>query len=117
MDDEMQVLTSRGTWESFTHPTRTNIVSSKWIFIVKHKPDESVDRYKARLVACGFTQMYKIDNEETSSPVARMNSIRILLSITVNQSWEQCQFNVKNTFLYGDLAEQMYMEQPLEYIA
>jgi len=62
-----------------------------------------VDRYKARLVAKGYTQTYDIDYFETFSPVARMNSIRIMFSIDVNMSWPLFQLDVKNAFLYGDL--------------
>ena len=73
--------------------------------------------YKARLVAKGYTKTYGIDYFETFSTVARMNSIRILFSIVVNLSWPLFQLDVKNTFLYGDLQEEVYMEQPLGYVA
>lgn len=55
------------------------------MFIVKHKLDGSVDRYKARLVAMGYTQIFGIDYQETFAQVAKMNSIRVLISLTVNQ--------------------------------
>ena len=77
---------------------------------MKYKLDRSMDWYKARLIAHGFTQTYGVDYDETFSPVARLNSIRVLLSIAVNQSWELRQVNVKNAFLYGDLAEQVHIE-------
>ena len=76
-----------------------------------------VDKYKARLVARSFTQEYGIDYSRTFSPVARLNSIRVILSIAINKSWELCQLDVKNAFLYSDLTEQMHMEQPLGYVA
>ena len=94
-----------------------SVVSCKWVFTVKYKPNGSVDRYKARLVAHGFTQVYGVDYAETFSPVARLNSIHVLLSLAVNQSWQVCLLNVKNVFLYDDLDEQVYIEQPLEYVA
>jgi len=82
------------------------IVGCRWVFTLKYCPDGSVDRYKATLVAKGYTQTYVIDYFETFSPVARMNSIRILFSIAVNLSWPLFQLDVKNAFLYGDLQEE-----------
>ena len=86
MDEEMQVLMSCGTWDLVPRPTVTNIVTSRWLFTIKYKPNDMVDRYKARLVACGFTQEYGVDYAETFAPVARLNSIRVIFSITINQS-------------------------------
>ena len=71
------------------------------MFTVKHKTDGTIDRYKARLVAKGFTQTYGIDYEETFASAAKMNSIRILLSLTTNLDWPLHQLDVKNAFLNG----------------
>ena len=62
-------------------------------------------------------QSYGIDYEETFSSVARLNSIRVILSVTINNSWDIHQLNVKNAFLYSDLAKHVYMEQSLGYVA
>ena len=77
----------------------------KWIFTVKYKEDGSVERYKARLVAKGFTQSYGIDYQETYAPVALLNTIRVLLSLVVNQDKPLHQLYVKNVFLNGNLDE------------
>ena len=84
---------------------------------MKYKINGTIDKYKAHLVAQGFTQTYGIDYVETFSPVARPNSIWIILSLAINHSWELCQLDVKNTFLYGDLRESVLMEQPPGYVA
>ena len=76
-----------------------------------------MDRYKARLVAKGYTRTYGVDYFETFSPVARLNSIRIIFSLAVNMDWSMSQLDVKNVFLYGDLHEEVYIEQPPGYVA
>ena len=68
-------------------------------------------------MAKGYTQTYGIDYFEKFSPVAKMNSIRILLSIVVNLSWSLFQLDIKNASLYGDLQEEVYMKQPPSYVA
>ena len=68
-------------------------------------------------MARGFSQAYGLDYTESFSPVARLSSIRVLFSVALNQAWSFHQLNISNAFLYSDLAEQVYMEQPLGYVA
>ena len=75
---------------------------------LKQNPDGTVDRLKACLVAKGFTQTYGLDYTETFSSVAKLNSIRIIISLVANLDWPLHQLNVKNTFLHGDLTETIY---------
>jgi len=114
MDEEMDALISRGTLELVSASKDVVVVGCQWVYTLKYR---LVDRYKARLVAKGYTQTYGVDYFETFSPVARLNSIRILFSVAVNMEWPLFQLDVKNVFLYGDLKEQVYMEQPPRYIA
>jgi hypothetical protein len=99
------------TWDLVELPNGNKAVGCKWVFTVKHKVNGSVKRYKARLVAKGFTQTYGIDYEKIIGSVAKINSIRVLLSIVVNLDWPLHQFDVKNAFLQGDL-EEVYMKVP-----
>ena len=65
----MQALLTRGTWDLVSLLAETNIVSCKWVYTIKYNSDRLVDRYKARLVACGFTQTFGVDYVETFSPM------------------------------------------------
>lgn len=77
----------------------------KWVSNVKYKFDRTLERYKARLVAKGFTQTYGVDYEETFAPVAKMNTVRIILSLATYFGWELQQFDEKNAFLCEQLQE------------
>ncbi|KAG8497290.1 hypothetical protein CXB51_008531 [Gossypium anomalum] len=110
--EEITALEDNGTWEISKLPTGKKTVGCKWIFTTKFKPDGSIDRYKARLVARGFTQTYGLDYEETFAPVAKLNTIRVLLSIAVNLEWPLIQLDVKNAFLNGELNEEVHMDFP-----
>ena len=117
MDVEYAAFIQRETWTLVPRPIDANVVSCKWVYSLKYNPDGSIARYKARLVARDFSQAYGLDYHETFSPVARLSSIRVLFSIALDQSWSLHQLDVSNAFLYGDLDEQVFMEQLPGYVA
>ena len=115
MNVEMEALEKNKTWELVKLPAGKKPVGCKWVYTVKYRADGSIERYKARLVAKGYTQTYGIDYLETFAPVAKMNTVRILLSLAANYGWDLQQFDVKNAFLHGELEEEIYMEVPPGY--
>ncbi|GMP56667.1 hypothetical protein CsSME_00021073 [Camellia sinensis var. sinensis] len=112
VNEEVRALEKNGTWAITDLPRGKKPVGCKWIFTVKYKADGNVDRYKARLVAKGFSQSYGIDYQETFASVAKLNTVRVLLSLAANLDWSLHQLDVKNAFLNGDLTEEVYMDIP-----
>ena len=87
----------------------------KWVFSIKHKANGAIERYKARLVAKGYTQTYDINYQETFSPVTKLSTVQVLLSLAAKLNWHLHLFDVKNAFLHGDLEEEVYMDILLGY--
>jgi histone deacetylase 1/2 len=104
------------TWHLVPPPRGKNIIDCKWVYRIKRKADGTIERYKARLVAKGFKQHYGIDYEDTSSPVVKDATIRLILSVPVSRGWSLWQLDVQNVFLHGILEGEVYMRQPPSYI-
>ena len=99
------------TWELVNLPSRAKPISYKWIFKRKDLPNGSIEKYKAKLVAKGFSQKQNIDYFDTFAPVTRISSIHILIALASTHRLFIHQMNVKTTFLNGDLEEEIYMLQ------
>ncbi|RVX16266.1 Retrovirus-related Pol polyprotein from transposon RE1 [Vitis vinifera] len=102
--------------EALNHPGK-KVVGCKWVFAVKVNPDGAVARLKVRLVARGYAQTYGVDYSDTFSPIAKLNSVRLFISIAASQQWMIHQLDIKNAFLHGDLEEEVYLEQSPGFVA
>ncbi|KAE9280413.1 Retrovirus-related Pol polyprotein from transposon TNT 1-94, partial [Phytophthora rubi] len=116
MDCEIHSHEENATWVLVPRPRGRNILKNRWVYVIKYKPDGSVDRFKARLVIKGFLQKYGIDYTEIFAPVVRMEILRQLLALAAAMDWEVEQMDVKTAFLNGFLEEEIYMEQPVGFV-
>lgn len=112
MMEEYQSILKNDVWDIVPRPEGKSIVSSKWIYKIKHFAEGSIEKYKARFVARGFSQKEGIDYDETFAPIARYTSIRTIISLATILGWKLHQMDVKTAFLNGQVEEEVYIEQP-----
>ena len=112
MDKEIEALEVNNTWNLTLLPPGKSAIGCKWVYRVKYLPNGTIERYKARLVAKGFTQKHGLDYSKTFFPVAKLVSVRIVLSLAAVKGWFLHQMDVKNAFLHGELLEDVYMCLP-----
>lgn len=109
---KLDSLIENHTWTLVPRPKDINVISNRWVFKQKLDKDGKLDKYKALLVAKGYTQQHEIDYEETFSPVVKYSTVQMMLSIAAARNYEIFQFDVKTAFLHGELDRPIYMEQP-----
>lgn len=112
MEEEISALNKNETWEKCEIPKGKKTIGCKWVYSIKYHAVGYIGRYKARLVAQGYTQTYGIDYSKTFSLETKIDTIRVLFSIATNKVWPLHQFNVKNAFLHGEIEEEVYMKAP-----
>lgn len=116
MKREIESIEKNGTWKLCTLPKDVKAIGVKWVFKTKLNESGKVERYKARLVAKGYVQQYGVDYTEVFAPVARLDTIRLILAIAAQSKWKVFQLDVKSAFLQGDLKEEVYVQQPLGFV-
>ena len=99
-------------WDIVPKPKNKSVVSSKWIYKIKHYVDGSIEKYKAIFVARGFYQKEGINYKETFVPVETYTSIRTIMALSSMMKWDLHQMDVKTTFLNSVIEEEVYIEQP-----
>lgn len=115
MDEEIKSLAKNGTWNLCELPSGRTAIGSKWVYKAKTDAAGEICRYKARLVAQGFSQKYGIDYDQVFAPVVRQTTFRILLSIASVEGLCVKHLDAKTAFLNGKLKELIYMRQPPGY--
>jgi hypothetical protein len=111
MDEELDHIENNETWELVMRPRNNDVISTKWVFRNKLNEYRHVSKNKARLVCKGYTKVEDIYFEETLSPVARMEAIRLILSYACSKNIKVYYMDMKSSFLNGEL-EEVYIEQP-----
>ena len=112
MYEELDAQLKNHTWDVVDFSGHFNVVGCKWVFTIKRNADGSVDRFKARLVAKGYVQVQGIYFDEVFAPVARIKTIRLLISLAASNGWEIHHMDVKTAFLHGELKETVFVTQP-----
>ena len=105
MDEEIKAITKNDTWELVSLPKRHKAIGVKWVYKAKKNAMGKIERYKARLVAKGYKQRAGIDYDEVFAPVARLETIRLIISLAAQNKWKIHQMDVKSAFLNGFLEE------------
>jgi hypothetical protein len=116
MMEEYQSIMKNDVWEVVPRPEGKSVVTSKWIYKIKHVADGNIEKYKARFVARGFSQKEGEDYDETFAPVAKYTSIRSIIAIASVMGWKLHQMDVKTAFLNGVIEEEVYIEQPQGFV-
>jgi Reverse transcriptase (RNA-dependent DNA polymerase) len=101
--------------DTYEFTQRKKACRVQWVYKTKYSSDGTIEKYKARLIAKCYTQIYGLDYQEIFTPVAKMSTVQILLSVAVNLGWSLSQMDVKNAFLQCTLEEKVYMTLPHGY--
>ena len=111
MDAKIVAIERNHTWKLTELPKGQKTIGVKWVYKTKLKENGEVEKYKARLVAKGYEQEFGIDYKEVFAPVARHDTIRLVIALAAQNSWPIFQLDVKSAFLHGDLEEHVSDEK------
>jgi hypothetical protein len=111
--EELNSLMDNGTWEQVVPPKDANIISCKWVFDIKKLTSGAIERFKARLVARGFSQVMGVDYNDTFAPTVRMETLRLFFAMVARKNLQCSHFDIKNAFTESHLKEKILMEPPL----
>lgn len=112
MKEELRSIEDNATWKAVDLPPGHRAIGLKWVFKTKRDEHGNIVKHKARLVAKGYVQKHGIDFDEVFAPVARLESVRMILAVAAHQDWRVHHMDVKAAFLNGELQEEVYVQQP-----
>ena len=112
MNSELKSIKENDTWYYADLPKGHKAIGLKWVFKVKRDLEGNIIKYKARLVAKGYAQKYGVDYEEVFAPVARLETVKLILALAAQGKWQVHHMDVKSAFLNGELQEEVYVHQP-----
>ena len=115
MEVELEAMHMNHTWTITLLPHEKHVIRCKWVYKIKYRSDGTIEIYKAYLVAKGYTQQEGLDFFYTFSPVAKLVTVKVVLSLATVHKWPLIQLDVNNAFLNEDLFEEVYMDIPLGY--
>ena len=116
MIEEYNSIMKNFVWEVVPRPTGKSVVTSRWIYKIKHAADGNVQKYKSKFVVRGFTQKEGIDYDETFSFISKYTTIRTIISLVAVFGWKLHQMDVKTTFFNGKIEEEVYIDQPEGFV-
>ncbi|KAL4563757.1 hypothetical protein LXL04_027802 [Taraxacum kok-saghyz] len=116
MDLEIQAIEKNQTWRLVDLPKGTKYIRVKWVYKTKLNEKGEIEKHKARLVAKGYGQEFGVDSVEVYAPVARMDTIRLMIALAAQKGWNIYQMDVQSAFLHGTLEEDVYVQQPQGYV-
>lgn len=108
--EELMMIEKNQTWMLVNRPAYKKAIGVKWVYRTKFNADSSINKHKARLVVKGYAQMFGVDFSETFAPIARLDTIRMLLALAAQNGWIIHQMDVKSSFLNGYLEEKIFVE-------
>ncbi|GAA0186958.1 transmembrane signal receptor [Lithospermum erythrorhizon] len=115
MQKEISTLENNGTWSMLQLLEDKKALGIQWVYKIKYNSDDSIERFKARLVVFGNHQVEGIDYNDTFTPVGKLITVRAFLTIYAVKNWELHQMNIHNAFLHGDLFKEVYIKIPFGF--
>jgi hypothetical protein len=109
MNEEYQSILKNDVWDVFPRPEGKSVVTSKWIYKIKHVVDGSIEQYKERFVARGFSKIEGFDYDETFAPISRYTSIQSIIALDTSMGWKIHQMDVKTVFFNGENKEEFIL--------